>query len=174
MSPTHEEVEYPLGPALDLMRQVSALNHALERLSSRMDRELGITAQQRLVLRCVGKYPGITAGQLAAVLHLDPGTVSASLRRLDDRQLLERRPDPRDRRRITLGLTTAGRDLDRPTAGTVEEAIEQLLREADAEDVATTKAVLARLAGLLEAACDSTTQVPTASGSAEKRRGNNG
>lgn len=56
---------YPLGPALDFMRKVSALNHALERVSSHMERTLGVTAPQRLILRCVGKYPGITAGQLA-------------------------------------------------------------------------------------------------------------
>ncbi len=154
MTRAREEGAYPLGAALDLMGHVSALNHALERLSSRMERTLGITAQQRLIVRCVGKYPGITAGQLASLLHLDPGTVSASLRRLAERRLLERRPDPRDKRRVTLGLTSAGRALDRPTSGTVESAIEQLLSEATSAEIETAKAVLGRLSHLLEAASE--------------------
>lgn len=144
---------YPLGPALDFMRRVSELNHALERLSSRMDRTLGVTAQQRLILRCVGKYPGITAGQLALVLHLDPGTVSTCLRRLAGRRLVERRHDPRDRRRVVLGLTTEGRRLDQPTNGTVEHAVQQLLDDTDAADVAATAKVLAKLSRFLENAC---------------------
>jgi MarR family transcriptional regulator, organic hydroperoxide resistance regulator len=74
--------EYPLGPALDFLQRLWRLNHALERLSSRMERQLGITAQQRLIIRCIGKYPGVGAGQLAALLHVDPGTVSAALNRL--------------------------------------------------------------------------------------------
>ena len=35
-----------------------------------MERSLGITAPQRLVLRCVGKFPGVSAGRLATLLHL--------------------------------------------------------------------------------------------------------
>lgn len=120
-------VEYPLGPALTLLRRMWRLEHALEQLSSRMERQLGVSAPQRLALRCIGKYPGLTAGQLARMLHLDPGTVSAMLRRLEKRALIERRRDPRDKRRVALGLTPSGRALDRATEGTVEHAVERLL-----------------------------------------------
>ena len=75
-----QTVDYPLGPELDFLRRLWRLSHALERVSSRMKRRLGVTAQQRMILRCVGKYPGLPAGQLAELLHLDPGTISASLR----------------------------------------------------------------------------------------------
>lgn len=60
-------------PALEFMQHLWALNHAVERTSLRMERELGVTAQQRLVLRCVGKYPGMMPTQVAALLHLDRG-----------------------------------------------------------------------------------------------------
>lgn len=114
-----------------------------------MDRTLGVTAQQRLVLRCIGKYPGITAGQLAYILHLDAGTISASLRRLEHRGLVERRHDPRDRRRVALGLTSKGRDLDRPTLDTVENVVEQLLQKTSDAAIATTKSVMKELSILL-------------------------
>lgn len=157
--PEEESAAYPLGPALDFIRSVGELNHALERLSSRMERTLGVTAQQRLILRCVGKYPGITAGQLASVLHLDPGTLSASLRRLVERRLVERRADPRDKRRVVLGLTRDGRELDRPTAGTVEHAVQRLLDATSDDDMARTMTVLARLSRFLEESCDAPARV---------------
>jgi len=148
------EASYPLGPALEFLRHLSMLNHALERVSSRMDRELGITAQQRLILRCVGKFPGITAGQLATVLHLDPGSISAALKRLESKALLDRRKDPRDKRRVNLGLTAAGRALDRPTDHTVEHGVERLLERVAAPELAATKKLLGVLTDLLLSEAD--------------------
>ncbi|MFM2418808.1 MAG: hypothetical protein RL385_3531 [Pseudomonadota bacterium] len=140
---------YPLGPALDFLQRLWQLNHALEKVSSSMEKRLGVTAQQRLILRCVGKYPGMTAGHLASLLHVDPGTVSASLSRLEIKGLLERRRDPRDKRRASLGLTAKGRALDRPAAGTVEGAVERLLEGARADQLAAMVKIVDQLTGLL-------------------------
>lgn len=149
-APERAPTSYPLDPALDLLQRVWQLSHAFERLSLRMEAELGVTAQQRLVIRCVGKYPGITAGQLASILQVDPGTVSATLKRLVARGLLLRRADPKDKRRVLLGLTAEGRALNAPTEGTLEHAVERLLEETSAADIARTKAVLEQLSRLVE------------------------
>ena len=142
--------EYPLGPALDFLRRLWRLNHALEKLSNRMDQRLGVTAQQRLVIRCVGKYPGLTAGQLAQLLHIDPGTASATLNRLEEKRMIERRRDPRDKRRVALGLTERGRRIDRPTEGTVEDAAARMLDEVGVAEAAGVTAMLERFTMLLE------------------------
>lgn len=139
-----------LGDALDFLRRLWRLNHALEQVSARMEKRLGVTAQQRLILRCVGKYPGVTAGHLAALLHLDPGTISASLNRLESKKLLERRRDPRDKRRVSLGLTASGRKLDRPANGTVERAVERLLAMTPARGLASMASVIDQLTTLLD------------------------
>jgi DNA-binding MarR family transcriptional regulator len=140
---------YPLGPALDFLQRLWQLNRALEKVSSHMERTMGVTAQQRLVLRCVGKYPGLTAGHLATLLHLDPGTVSASLARLETKALLERRRDPQDNRRVSLGLTSKGRALDHPATGTVEGAIERLLAVVPAAELGSMVSVVQQLTLLL-------------------------
>jgi DNA-binding MarR family transcriptional regulator len=142
--------EYTLGAALDFLSRLWRLNHALEKLSSRMDQRLGVTAQQRLIIRFVGKYPGVTAGQLAGLLHIDPGTVSATLKRLEEKRLIERRRDPRDKRRVALGLTARGRRIDRPIDGTVEEAAQRMLDEMTAAEAAGVATTLERFTSLLE------------------------
>jgi MarR family transcriptional regulator, organic hydroperoxide resistance regulator len=142
--------EFALGPTIEFMRSLWRLNHALERLSRRMEAAWGVTAQQRMIIRCVGRYPGMTAGQLAGQLYVDAGTVSTALNRLERKGLLERRRAERDRRRLTLGLTVTGRALDRE-AGTLEHAVERLLREAGSEDISCTRRVLESLTHCLEA-----------------------
>jgi DNA-binding MarR family transcriptional regulator len=142
--------ELPLNPALSFLQRIWELNHALERLSTRMERTLGITAPQRFIVRCVGKYPGMTAGQLATMLHLDRGSVSAALRRLEQQGFLKRRRDPRDGRRVILGLTPKGRTMDVPRSGTVESAVVHLLESSSKAEIETTRAVLRRLSAALD------------------------
>lgn len=138
-----------LPPALAFLRDIWALNHAIEKTSMRMESALGVTAQQRMILRIVGRFPEITAGRLAKMLHVDAGTVSTALRRMEARGLVLRRQDPKDRRRVSLRLAAAGRRLDVATQGTVESAVEALLDKTDATERETVRSVLARLAKAL-------------------------
>ena len=140
-----DQTEFPLEPALDFLQHLWELNHALERMSLQMERLLGVTAQQRLFVRCIGKYPRMTASQLAGVLHLDRGTVSVSLRRLTKKGLVVGQRDARDNRRVELALTAKGRALDRPNPGTVEHAVQRLLVKVGRSKVDAAKDVLRRL-----------------------------
>lgn len=149
MSDSAPSDDFALGPNMDFMRSLWRLNHAFESLSRRMATSFGVTAQQRMIIRCIGKYPGMTATQLARHFHLDAGTVSTALGRLERKGLLERRRAPRDRRRLTLGLTPQGRSVDR-VAGTSELAIERLLKAVSADDVARSRRVLEVFSELLD------------------------
>ncbi len=146
------KTEFPLNPALDFLQHLWQLNHALERTSRQMEQTLGISAQQRLFIRCLGKYPGMTGSQLASLLHLDRGTVSTALRRLEGKGLVTMRRDPRDGRRISLGLTAAGHALDQPAAATVEHAVERLLGQLGRSEVESVKAALRLLTAALNSA----------------------
>lgn len=146
MKSAERQTDFPLEGPLDFLQHLWQLNHALERVSLQMERQLGVTAQQRLFVRCIGKYPGMTASQLSTVLHLDRGTVSVSLRRLTKKGLVSGRRDPQDNRRVALGLTAKGKALDRPEPGTVEHAVERLLAKVGRSNVQVAKEVLRRLA----------------------------
>jgi DNA-binding MarR family transcriptional regulator len=142
--------QFPIGEAGEFMRSLWQLNHALECVSRSMETGSGVTAQQWMMIRYIGKYPGMTASQLAAQLHLDAGTVSTALGRLERRGLIDRRRGHRDRRRVTLGLTAAGRAVDRSVIGTVQHAVELLLDTANPGDVAAVRRILRIFTDLLE------------------------
>lgn len=144
--------EFSLGHTGDFLRTLWQLNHVLERTSRRMEAVWGVTSQQRMIIRYVGRYPGMTAGQLATHFHLDPGTVSAALDRLEQKGLIERRRSARDKRRVVLGLTPDGRAIDASVVGLAEQALNALLETLPPEDVECARHVLASLASRIETA----------------------
>ena len=72
MSVSEKSVSPSRGDALDVLAEVWALNHAIERASTRMESRLGVTAQQRLLIRLVGRHGGELGGVVVGkteVLH---------------------------------------------------------------------------------------------------------
>jgi DNA-binding MarR family transcriptional regulator len=131
---------------LQFMRLLWAVVHGLERKSKRMSGEIGVTGPQRLVLRVAGLFPGLSAGDLATVLHVHPSTLTGILQRLVTQGLLARADDPRDRRRAVLKLTKDGARANSVRHGTVESAIAEALGGISKRDRAATRRVLERLA----------------------------
>lgn|GEM_PF-204897 len=138
-----------LDEVLQFLRLIWAIDHGLNRASKRMERDLGITGPQRLVLRFVGLLPGITPGRLASILCLHPSTLTVILRSLERRNLVKRRRSPSDGRSSLLKLTSVGRILQRPFSGTVESLVKEILSKFDAETIAKTRCVLSDLARIL-------------------------
>ncbi|MBK7861804.1 MAG: MarR family transcriptional regulator [Archangiaceae bacterium] len=114
-----------------------------------MEREKGVTAPQRFVLRLLGRFPSVTASQLASALDVHPSTITGILKRLERRKLVTRRRDPHDRRRTFLALTARGRALDVEPSGTVEGAVEEVLSAQPEHKVAIAREVLTALAAEL-------------------------
>jgi DNA-binding MarR family transcriptional regulator len=145
-----EDPEPRLGEVLDFMRLIWQVDHALQRRSKRMEAELGITGPQRLVLRIVGRFPGVPAGHLARVLHLHPSTLTGTLKRLERQRLIRKRLDSRDGRRVLVSLTDEGRALDDAAEGTVETAIERVLSILPADRIEGAREVLSAVARSLD------------------------
>jgi len=138
-----------MGRVLDFMRTVWALDHALVQASRRMERVLGVTGPQRLVIRLVGRDPGMSAGALAQTLHVHPSTLTGVLQRLTDRGVLERTADPDDARRVRLRLTRKGEKLDATQSGTVEAKFREALATVSARDLGVAERVLKRITDVL-------------------------
>lgn len=132
-------------PALDLIRLLWKVDHELHSVSKRMIGRVGLTAPQRLALRFIGRDPGLVLGALAALLHLDPGTVTGIVQRLESAGLVTR-VRGEDTRRIHLDLTAKGRTLNRRRKGTVEAAVRKTLAAISPADADAAARVLHRLA----------------------------
>ena len=145
MAPESEKPEGALGDVLEFMRLLWAVDHGLQRRSKRMDSEHGVTGPQRLVVRIVGRFPGIGAKRVAEILHVHPSTLTGILQRLERRGLVARKSDPRDARRALFGLTAKGRKVNQLRSGTVEQSIQRVLARAPG-DVAAAQRMLAQLA----------------------------
>jgi DNA-binding MarR family transcriptional regulator len=139
-----------LSPVLEFMRALWALDHALQSASKRMETAYGITAPQRLVVRIVGRFPGISAGEVAEILHLHPSTLTGVLKRLESRGIVVRRSDPRDGRRALLSLSPRGRRVDGLRNGTVEESVRRVLRELPPRSVRSARELADRVAAELD------------------------
>ncbi len=139
----------PLGDALDFLRVIWAFDHALQAASQRLEATLGVTAPQRMVVRILGRFPGMSAGQLAEILHTHPSTVTGLIKRLAEKKLVSRRPDPRDGRRLSLGLTPRGRKIDVHTEGSIEAAVVTSFKRLDPRAIASLRAAMMSITDIL-------------------------
>jgi DNA-binding MarR family transcriptional regulator len=71
----------------------------------------GLTPTQFSVLVRLRQHGETSQNELGRLASMDPATVQGVIRRLSERDLIERRPDPNDGRRTLLRLSSIGRDL---------------------------------------------------------------
>jgi DNA-binding MarR family transcriptional regulator len=111
MAAAHDTEQDPLR----LDRQVCFPLYAATNLISRLYRpvldKLGLTYPQYLVMLVLWEREPQTVGALGAHLHLDSGTLTPLLKRMEQAGLVERRRDTQDERRVLISLTDEGRGL---------------------------------------------------------------
>lgn len=106
-----ERTDLDLAP-VEVFSRISRLSRLLDRV-----RRDAFTAQSiepwefdvLAALRRAGKPYRLTPGQLLRETMVTSGTMTNRIDRLGERGLVERSPDPRDRRGVLVGLTAAGK-----------------------------------------------------------------
>jgi MarR family transcriptional regulator, transcriptional regulator for hemolysin len=89
--------------------------------------QFGITRAQWAVLVRLERSEGLNQTELADMLDLQPITLTRLLDKLSDSALIERRPDPSDRRAKRLFLTPAARPLLEQLSALGEETMASTL-----------------------------------------------
>ena len=101
----------------------------------------GLTRAQWMLLIWLERRPGITQRELAGIIEVEPITIARLIDRLESSGLVERRPDPSDRRIWRLHLLPAAipvlrkldlqrADMARVLAGGLEPPTLEILTEA--------------------------------------------
>jgi DNA-binding MarR family transcriptional regulator len=84
---------------------------ALARRFDEAFRPLGLTNGQFSLMMALNRPEPPTMAGIAALLAMDRTTLTAALKPLERRGLMDIGPDPRDRRRRVMTLTPSGREL---------------------------------------------------------------
>lgn len=71
----------------------------------------GMTRAQWIILAWLNRQPGLSQNEMASILEVEPISVGRLIDRLEARGLVERRPDPTDRRVRRLHLLPAAMSI---------------------------------------------------------------
>lgn len=91
--------------------QMMRVSDKMAKLANEHIRCLGMTGAQFDVLAQLSTHEGISQQALSEKLFVTKGNVCGLIGRMEQRQLVERRPDPSDKRANLLFLTDKGRAL---------------------------------------------------------------
>lgn len=108
-------------------------------------RDIGVTRPQWQVLSVLVRNEGINQGGLAEILEVEPITICRMVDRLQEAELVERRPDPADRRSWRLFLTVKAQDLLGHLRPLADDMLEQALDGVDPVDRGQLMATLDRI-----------------------------
>jgi DNA-binding MarR family transcriptional regulator len=102
-------------PTLKLDNQLCfalyAASNAMTRLYRDLLEPLGLTYPQYLVMLVLWERDGMAVKDIGERLHLDSGTLTPMLKRMEQAGLLERRRSRADERQVEIFLTAAGEAL---------------------------------------------------------------
>ncbi|WP_431245646.1 MarR family winged helix-turn-helix transcriptional regulator [Leifsonia xyli] len=149
---THPEVAeigdaFAPGPEAEitwLLHRAAQRMHAVTESEAAVH-DLGL--REYIVLSALHKTPGLTQIELGRALGLDKTTLMSQLDRLERAGLVERRPDPRDRRARIPAITDEGERLRKMTAASAETAERDALGAFTDEDVARLRRMLFAIIG---------------------------
>lgn len=105
---------------------IGDISRLIRRTFDKRAKAIGVTRPQWRVLTWLQRHEGINQSALADMLELDAMTLCRMVDRLQAAEMVERRPDPADRRAWQLFLTSKGSALTEQ----LTPIGEQLLQEA--------------------------------------------
>ena len=111
-------------PALDdfVCFAVYSLGHAFNKLYQPLLKRLDLTYPQYVTMVALWQQDDVTVTQLGLRLHLDSGTLTPLLKRLEAAGLIIRARDKEDERQVRIRLTKAGAAL-KDKARTISDAV---------------------------------------------------
>lgn len=121
----------------------SELHTSIEAELARQGFKLGFT--QYVALKKLGSEGPMTPGELARLLHHNPGALTRLLDKLEQQDFLRRVPDPADRRTLRIELTASGRNLWKRINACGERVAERALYRSTEKERAQLQSLLNRV-----------------------------
>jgi DNA-binding MarR family transcriptional regulator len=105
----------------------------------------GVTPVQYALLHLLWEKEGQHGAELGERLRLDSATITGLLDRLAHQGLVERKPDPKDRRVNRIYVTERGRTLEKSLTEAMKQSNQNILADFTEEETQLLKSMLVRL-----------------------------
>ncbi len=120
----------------------------IQQFQSRLN-ELNLTYPQYLVMSVLWEEDGLLVNQIGQKLHLDSGTLTPLLKKLEAMNYLKRNRNESDERTVSIQLTYSGKSLQ-SKALELLKPIEEAYSEIDNPELSTLNHSLKSLLGKIE------------------------
>lgn len=132
----------PRNPRREFAFLINDVARLLRTYADQRVRQLGMTRAQWAVLARLEHHEGLKQSELAEMLDIQPITLTRLVDRLCANGMIERRPDPNDRRAKRLHLTPLARPLMDRLADLGQDIMKTVL---DGFDLATVERMILEL-----------------------------
>ncbi|BFT30132.1 MarR family transcriptional regulator CosR [Alteromonas sp. D210916BOD_24] len=135
----------------ELLVALRRVIRAVDLRSKQLNKDVGLTGPQLLVMQNIEERPGIMVREIAENINLSPATITNILDRLESRDLATRIRSTQDKRKVGVFLTERGKeavvDAPRPLQEHFVERFSQLKEWEQSQMVATVQ----RIASMMDA-----------------------
>ena len=128
-----------------ILPEIGETAHALRKAFGRRAASIGVTGAQWKVLFKLTLKPGLRQTDLADLLDIEPITLTRIIDRLQEAGLVERSPDPTDRRAWRLHVTEKAQPVVEKLRAIANEMTAETFAGISLKDVETTRRVLAQV-----------------------------
>ncbi len=94
----------------DFVAHLIDFSLSLNHINKMLESKCGLSLVQWYLLKTLLEMPAVSPQNLAKALRVTPGTLSQALARLEKKDLLFVREDPKDARRKMISITRAGKE----------------------------------------------------------------
>ncbi|MCY7295036.1 MarR family winged helix-turn-helix transcriptional regulator [Alteromonas sp. a30] len=135
----------------ELLIALRRVIRAIDLRSKQLNKSIGLTGPQLLVLRFVGQEPGVMVRQIANNINLSPATVTNILDRLEARNVVQRIRSTEDKRRVGVFLTDQGQEMLQTAPMPFQEHFTNRFSKLEEWEQSQMVATMQRLAHMMDA-----------------------
>jgi DNA-binding MarR family transcriptional regulator len=154
-----EALKTPLGASdeffetcgLRILKAIRRIIRAVDIHSRKLNSEFNITAPQMICLYALTKDGQMTQSELSKQVSMGVSSINGVIDRLEKKELVTRQRDTKDRRRVFVTVTDAGKKITQSAPSLLQERFSDALRSLPELEQAAIALSLERVVKLMEA-----------------------
>jgi DNA-binding MarR family transcriptional regulator len=135
----------------ELLVALRRIIRAIDMRSRQLNKQVGMTGPQLLILHKVGKQSGVMVREIAEDINLSSATVTSILDRMEDNNLVRRIRRTQDKRKVGVFLTEAGEKAFETAPMPFQEHFTNRFNSLEKWEQSQMVATLQRIASMMDA-----------------------